>query len=110
MACVESGGTATSQFGRLTISDAATLDGMLNLALVNGFGRKLRGGCKSLSVNCSSFAMPSSPAGAAALGSLRELHRRLVIQRRVRALMVVPIPVRLAEHYCRGPSGTWSIG
>ena len=28
--------------------------------------RRNGGGCKSLSVNCSSFAMPSSPAGAAA--------------------------------------------
>ena len=34
---IDIGGTATSQFGRLTTSGAATLDGMLNLALVDGF-------------------------------------------------------------------------
>ena len=33
---IDIGGTATSQFGRLTTSGAATLDRMLNLALVNG--------------------------------------------------------------------------
>ena len=36
-ACIDIGGTVTSQFGRLTVSGAATLDGTLNLALVNGF-------------------------------------------------------------------------
>ena len=36
-ACINIGGTATSQFGRLTVSGATTLDGTLNLALVNGF-------------------------------------------------------------------------
>ena len=34
---IEIHGTTTSQIGRMTISSAATLDGMLNLALVKGF-------------------------------------------------------------------------
>ncbi len=34
---IDIGGTATSQFRRLTISSADTLDGTLNLALVNSF-------------------------------------------------------------------------
>ena len=38
---IDIGGTATSLFGRMTISGAATLDGMLNLALVNGFSPAL---------------------------------------------------------------------
>ena len=31
------GGTATTQFGRMTVTGAATLDGTLNVSLVNGF-------------------------------------------------------------------------
>ena len=38
---IDIGGTATSQFGLLTTSGAATLDGMLSLALVNGFSPAL---------------------------------------------------------------------
>ena len=35
---IEIHGTATSQFGKLSISGTATLDRMLNLAFVNGLG------------------------------------------------------------------------
>ena len=34
---IDIGGTAASQFGRLTVTSPATLDGTLNLPLVNGF-------------------------------------------------------------------------
>jgi hypothetical protein len=34
---VDVGGLLTSQFGRMTVTGAATLDGTLNVALVNGF-------------------------------------------------------------------------
>ena len=47
---------------------------------------------------CAALRLPER-SGGSRKAALRELHERLVVQRRMRSLVVVPLPMLFAEHF-----------
>ena len=48
---------------------------------------------------CAALRLPER-SGGSRKAALRELHRRLVVQRRMRSMVVVAMAMLFAEHFC----------